>query len=161
MSDAAPLILGEFTRKLDERFRLSLPNELLELFQPQDGGCVVAKERSGCLSLWDRNVWQSRLDDRVALVQQRMKLGDLQQRVPELQTFGRLLSTRHRPVELEERGRLLLPEGFRDFLEVPAKGEVIVVGAMVCVEIWNPKRWFEFVNQDITRFSELLDTLSH
>lgn len=161
MSDAAPLILGEFARKLDERYRLSLPNELIEVFQPENGDCVVAKERPGCLSLWDKNVWQSRLDDRVALVQQRMKLGDLQQRVPELQTFGRLLSTRHRSVQLEERGRFLLPEGFREFLEVSAKGEVMVVGAMVCVEIWNPKRWIDFVGAEIPQFAGLLDALSH
>ncbi len=58
----------------------------------------------------------------------------------QVQMLGRLLSSRHRTVELAGRGRLLVPEGFREFLKVEAGGDVMVVGAGVCVEIWNPAR---------------------
>ena len=57
------------------------------------------------------------------------------------QRLGRLLSTRHRSVELGARGRLLIPEGFREFLGVEPGGEVLIVGAGVCIEIWNPAKW--------------------
>ncbi|MDR1385940.1 MAG: division/cell wall cluster transcriptional repressor MraZ [Planctomycetaceae bacterium] len=161
MGETKQLILGEFSRRIDERYRLSLPSEFLELFQPKDGDCIIAKERPGCLSLWEHSAWQEKLDARVELIQQRIKLGDLEQKMPQLQMFGRLLSTRHRPVQLAGRGRLLIPEGFREFLGVEPEKEVMVVGAAVCLEIWRPQKWIAYVEGRMPKFRKLLDTLSH
>lgn len=161
MSEAQQLILGEFSRKLDDRYRLTLPGELEEIFKPESGKCVIAKERPGCLSLWDEETWKSKLDARVDLIQQRLKLGDLEQKMPELQVLGRLLSTRHREVQLAGRARLLLPEGFREFLDVEPGKEVMVVGAAICIEIWHPRKWFDYIEGQIPDFRSLLDTLSH
>ena len=161
MGENKQLILGEFSRRIDERYRLSLPGEFIELFQPSGGDCVLVKERPGCISLWEKAAWQNKLDDRVELIRQRIKLGDLEQKLPELQTFGRLLSTRHKPVQLAGRGRLLLPEGFREFLGVEPGKEVMVVGAAVCIEIWHPAKWIGYVEERMPNFGELLNTLSH
>ncbi|MDR1268516.1 MAG: division/cell wall cluster transcriptional repressor MraZ [Planctomycetaceae bacterium] len=161
MSEAIQLILGEFSRKLDDRFRLTLPGEFEEVFKPEAGKCVIAKERPGCLSLWDEETWKTKLDARVDLIQQRFKLGDLEQKMPELQVLGRLLSTRHREIKLAERGRIVLPEGFREFLAVEPGNEVMVVGAAVCIEIWQPQKWFNYIEGEIPEFRTLLDTLSH
>ncbi|MGL6226937.1 MAG: division/cell wall cluster transcriptional repressor MraZ [Thermoguttaceae bacterium] len=161
MSEVKQLLFGEYSRKVDDRFRLSLPSEFAEQFQPKDGNCVIAKERPGCISLWDQEVWQSKLDARVELIQAKLKLGDYEQRIPELQMFGRLLSTRHRPLQLAGRGRLVLPEGFREFLGVEAGNELIVVGATVCIEIWKPEKWIAYVEESIPKFRKLLTRLSN
>lgn len=157
----AKLISGEFSRKLDDRFRLTLPGEFEDLFMPEDGKCVIAKEQPGCLSLWDANKWEAEHDARIDLIIQRLKLGDLNQKKVDLQKFGRLLSTRHRNVQLAGRARLVLPEGFRDFLGVEPGKEVMVVGAISCIELWNPNNWFEYIGNNITEFGNLLDVLSH
>lgn len=161
MSAEKQLILGEFSRKLDDRYRLTLPSEFAELFQPESGDCVIAKERRGCVSVWDQQVWKSKLDARVELVRSRLKIGDLEQKMPELQMFGRLLSTRHRALQITDRGRLLVPEGFREFLGVEPGNEVMVIGAAICIEIWNPQKWIQYVEGRIPKFRKLLDTLSH
>jgi len=169
MGETKPLILGEFSRRIDERYRLSLPGEFLEAlfgrstgsFQPPDGDCILAKERPGCISLWEQTAWKTKLDARVELIQQRVKLGDLEQKMPQLQMFGRLLSTRHRAVQLAGRGRLLIPEGFREFLGVEPGNEVMVVGAAVCLEIWHPQKWITYIEGRMPGFRKLLDTLSH
>jgi MraZ protein len=57
MNGPHEFILGEFQRTLDERYRLSLPAELLAQFG-DDAECILAKERPGCLSLWKADVWQ-------------------------------------------------------------------------------------------------------
>ncbi len=161
MGDIKQLILGEFSRKVDDRYRLSLPDEFAEVFKPESGTCVIAKERPGCLSLWDNETWKNKLDARVDLIQQRLKLGDLEQKMPELQMFGRLLSTRHREIKLAGRSRLVLPEGFREFLAVEPGKEVMIVGAAVCIEIWHPAKWITYIEGEIPEFRNLLDTLSH
>ena len=160
MSETKPLIQGEFSRKLDDRWRLSIPGEILERFRPENGDCIVAKEQPGCISLWSKEDWGEKMADQVALIEQRLKLHQLDQKIPQLQTLGRLLSTRQRPVQMAERGRVQIPEGFREFLKVEEKGEVMVIGAGVCVEIWNPTEWVKYVEENMQHFQETFAALA-
>jgi len=153
-------ILGEFRRTLDERYRLSIPAELGDLLTAESPQCILAKERPGCLSLWNAAVWQTRLEEGVELVKQKMRAGKMAQRISQVQLFGRLLSTRHKAVQVAGRGRLLIPEGFREFLSVEPGGEVMVVGAAVCVEIWSPSAWLEYLQGRMPKFRRLFDRLS-
>lgn len=156
----AQLILGESTRTLDPRYRLSIPPELAESLAPEGGECILAKERPGCLSLWNQAAWQGRLDAGIRLVETKIEAGRLEGRVEEVQRLGRLLSTRHRSVPLAGRGRLVVPEGFREFLGVEPGEDVLVVGAAVCVEIWRPEKWNDYVGEQMPAFRQLLDQLS-
>jgi len=153
-------LLGEFTRTLDDRYRLSIPNELGDALLAASADCILAKERPGCLSLWSAPLWQQRLDEGVALVKQKMRAGKLQERIGQVQLFGRLLSTRHRAVQLAGRGRLVIPEGFRPFLGVEPGGEVQIIGAAVCLEIWQPAAWLKYREGPMPRFRRLFDQLS-
>jgi MraZ protein len=163
---AAPqsLILGEFTCALDERFRLTIPAELAEPLVGAASQCILAKERQGCLSLWNAAAWQAKLDVRVKLIQQKIaaeSFGD--DRLAQVQLLGRLLSTRHQAVELKGRNRLLLPEAFRAFLGVgrePPDNEVMVVGAAVCVELWQPAAWLKYLQRRMPRFRRLFHELA-
>ena len=161
MPNPRQLILGEFPCTLDERFRLSIPQNLVKLLAGEDPHCILAKERTGCLSLWSAPVWQGRLDEGVELVKQKMRAGKLQERIGQVQLFGRLLSTRHRLIQLAGRGRLVIPEGFREFLGVEPGGEVQIVGAAVCIEIWNPVAWLKYLEGRMPRFRRIFDRLSH
>jgi MraZ protein len=154
-------ILGEFPRTLDERFRLSIPTELVGPLVGTASECILAKERPGCLSLWNTAAWQSRLDQGVELVKAKMRSGRLDGRLEEVQQLGRLLSSRHKTVPLAGRGRVSLPEGFREFLAVEPGGDVIVVGAGVCVEIWNPRAWLSHLEERMPDFRQLFDKLSN
>jgi MraZ protein len=160
MTGPTDLLLGEFRRTLDERYRLSVPQELGDVLAGESAECILAKERPGCLSLWAAAVWQARLDEAVELVRRKMQAGKLEGRIGQVQVLGRLLSTRHKGVQLAGRGRLLIPEGFRGFLGVEPGGEVLVVGAAVCVELWNPAEWMKYLESKMPRFRRLLDRLS-
>jgi MraZ protein len=160
MASNQEFLLGEFQRTLDERYRLSIPNELADVLAAESHDCILAKERPGCLSLWSAPVWQARLDEGVELVKQKMRAGKLQERLAEVQLFGRLLSTRHRLVQLAGRGRLVIPEGFREFLGVAPGGELQVVGAAVCIEIWSSAAWLKYLERRMPRFRRLFERLS-
>lgn len=153
-------ITGEHKRTLDERYRLTLPPEMAELVTDETGETIIAKERPGCLSLWRADEWQKRLDDGVALIRQKISAGRMEQRWGEVQRLGRLLSTRYRTVKLANRSRLLIPEGFREFLDVPANQDVMVVGAAICVEVWNPQAWLETLRQEMPEFGPLFQELA-
>ena len=154
------LITGEVRRTLDERYRVTLPPEFASAVADSDGATILAKERWGCLSLWRAEEWQRRLDDGLALVREKIRTGRLEQRWGDVQRLGRLLSTRSSTVQLANRSRLLIPEGFREFLNVDKGGDVMVVGAAICVEIWNPQAWLEQLRQDMPEFGGMFKDLT-
>ena len=164
MPDLRQIILGEFSCTLDERFRLSIPHELSALWGSEPSRCILAKERAGCLSLWSADAWEAKLNARVRLVEQKIQADAFgEERIGRVQLLGRLLSTRHRPVELKGRGRLLIPEGFRKFLGAerdPPDNEIVVVGAAVCIEIWKPAAWLAYLESRMPRFRRLFHELS-
>ena len=160
MTGSQEFLLGEYQRTLDDRYRLSIPNELGDALTAESTDCILAKERPGCISLWDKEAWSRKVDDRVDLIQRHFNLGDLEKQIPQLQLFGRLMSTRQRPVQMAGKGRLVLPEGFREFLKVDAGGELMIIGAAVCIEIWNPDCWLKYIEKKMPKFRKLLNRLS-
>ncbi len=159
MATNSSFILGEFRRTLDERFRLSIPAELVEPLIAKGNDCVLAKERPGALSLWNAADWSDRQQREVGAVEALLDAGRLKDRTHLVQKFGRLLSTRHRDVQIAGRGRLLVPEGFREFLGVDGGGEVLVVGAALCVEIWRPDAWLNYLEEQIPDFTNIVNEL--
>ncbi|GAB5441759.1 MAG: hypothetical protein Fues2KO_21080 [Fuerstiella sp.] len=153
-------ITGEIRRVIDERFRLSLPPEFAEGVADSEGNVIVAKEQAGCLSLWQCDEWQKRLDSGVKLLEQKIEAGRMEGRWADVQRLGRLLSSRHQQVTLAKRSRLLIPDSFRSFLGVEAGQEVMIVGAVVCVEIWHPGRWLEVQKTEMPEFGGLFKTLT-
>jgi MraZ protein len=160
MPQSQEFFRGEHTRTLDERHRFSVPSEWVERLGDESGKCVMAKERPGCLSLWNAAQWEAKLEARAELIEQKFRLGQLDQRIGQVQMFGRLWSTRQRPVEFRSGGRLLVPDGFREFLGVEPGGGLMVIGAAVCVEVWNPKAWVKYLEGRMSKFRRLFDHLS-
>lgn len=153
-------ITGESKRSLDDRSRLSLTAEFAAAVSDEQGDCILAKERAGCLSVWRPTDWQKRLDDGIELIRRKIESGRMEQRWTDVQRFGRLLSTRHTHVRLANRSRLLIPEAFREFLGVGPNQDVILVGAVICVEIWNPAAWLDVLRQEMPEFGVLFRELS-
>jgi MraZ protein len=61
---------------------------------------------------------------------------------------------------LANRSRLLIPEGFREFLGVGPNQDVMLVGAVICVEIWSPAAWLDVLRQEMPEFGGLFRELS-
>jgi MraZ protein len=84
----------------------------------------------------------------------------MERRYGDVQRLGRLLSTRHQTVRLANRSRLLVPDEFREFLGVRPNQEVMLVGAAICVEIWNLESWVDVLREDMPEFGPLFIELT-
>ena len=51
--------------------------------------------------------------------------------------------------------RLLVPDEFRSFLGIGPNQDVMLVGAVICVEIWNVDAWIETLREDMPEFGPL------
>ncbi len=153
-------ITGEIKRTLDERFRVTLPTEMASAVTDEAGETLITKEREGCLSLWRSSDWNQRQEAGVALIKQKITAGRMEGRWGEVQRLGRLLSTRSKIIKLANRSRILIPEGFREFLDVSPNQEVMIVGAVICVEIWHPEIWLNTLREEMPQFNPLFQKLS-
>ena len=153
-------ITGEAKRTVDDRFRATLPLEMAKAVTDEAGETILVKERFGCLSLWRASDCQKRLNDGVSLIRKKIDAGRMEQRWGDVQRLGRLLSTRSLTVKLAGRSRLLIPDGCREFLDVNTNQEVMIVGAVICVEIWNPQAWLDILRQEMPSFGPLLQELA-
>lgn len=158
--DKSSLITGEHRRVYDDRYRIALPPECMTSIAADGEEAVLAKEREGCLSLWNVSRWQKTVEGPVGLLEHKLSLQLLDRESSKVQRFVRLLSTRSKRVKLGQRSRLLVPEGFREFLNVEPNSEVIVVGAGVCLEIWNPIVWTAYLREDLSQFHSLFQELT-
>ncbi len=139
---------------------MTLTPEFAKAVTDEEGHTILAKERYGCVSLWSARDWQKRLDEGLAVIRQKIEARRLEQRWGDVQRLGRLLSTRSESVQLANRSRLLIPEGFREFLGVAANQDVVVVGAVICVEIWHPSAWLDTLKAEMPGFGPLFRELS-
>ncbi len=153
-------MFGEFVRAVDDRRRVSLPADWVKGLDGAEGACVLVKERPGCIALWNATTWRARFDPGVELLEAKYRGGRLDDRLGQLQSLGRLLSTRHTDVVLGGRGRVVLPESFLQFVDVQPGGELTLVGAGVCIEFWNGPLWRAYLDEQISQFQSLFDQLT-
>ena len=92
-------------------------------------GAHVTRWIDSCLAIFPNQAWE-RLADRV---------GELRYADAGARAFSRFLFSGAFDVELDGQGRVVLPAGLRDF--VGLKSEVVVVGALDHIELWEPDRW--------------------
>lgn len=120
------MFLGEFSHALDEKGRLTIPAKFREELA---GGLVITRGIDRCLSVYPRQVWDS-------LAEQITKL-PLTQR--SARDFGRLMFSGAADFIPDRQGRVLIPQGLRDYAELDS--DAIIIGLYDRLEIWKPDNW--------------------
>jgi MraZ protein len=120
------VFLGEFSHNLDEKGRLTIPAKFRDELA---GGLVVTRGIDRCLSVYPRQVWDG-------LAEQIAKL-PLSQR--SARNFGRLIFSGAADFIPDRQGRVLIPQGLRDYAELDS--DAIIIGLFDRLEIWNPDNW--------------------
>ncbi|HUY43241.1 MAG TPA: hypothetical protein VMU98_05700 [Acidimicrobiales bacterium] len=124
--------VGQFQHSLDVKGRLILPAK----FRPEfERGGHLSPNTEGCVALWTPGEFSRQMDER--LQQARLGGGRERQQV-------RYWSANSSDVEFDRQGRFALPPAIRDYGRL--SGDVLVVGAIDHVELWNLATYHEQVN---------------
>ncbi|MFO0944788.1 MAG: hypothetical protein U1D30_02395 [Planctomycetota bacterium] len=160
MNPANQLITGEFRWVYDDRYRIALPPECVEPLVGDSADGVIAKEREGCLSLWNAELWKKKFEGGVELIRHKLQLDYLERDLMKVQRFSRLLSTRSRPVKLGQRGRLLVPRDFGSFWPSSPTAK-FSSGAGICSgDLESARVWNAYLREDIGEFHSLFKELA-
>jgi MraZ protein len=117
---------GEFRHSIDAKGRVAVPARFRAELAT---GAHVARWMDNCLAIFPKQAWQE-LADRV----REQRYADAGAR-----SFSRFLFSGAFDVELDGQGRIVVPSGLRDFAGL--KADVVVVGALDHIELWEPGRW--------------------
>ncbi len=135
--------VGQFQHSLDAKGRLILPARFRAAFER---GGSLSPNTEGCVALWTPSEFARQMDERLA----RAREGGPQER-----RVMRFWSANSSEVEFDKQGRFALPPAIRDYAEL--SGEVLVVGAIDHIELWNPPTYAEMVNAAEATFKRGLE----
>ncbi len=124
--------VGQFQHSLDVKSRLILPAKFRTEFER---GGHLSPNTEGCIALWTPGEFARQSEERL---EQSRAGGALERQQV------RYWAANSSDVEFDKQGRFALPLAIRDYGRLV--GDVLVVGALDHVELWNPVTYAEQVN---------------
>ena len=117
--------VGQFQHSLDAKGRLILPAR----FRPEfERGGHLSPHSEGCVALWTPGEFARQADERLAV----SKDGG-----SEARRQARFWAANSSDVEFDRQGRFALPPTIREYGRLA--GDVLIVGALDHIELWNPE----------------------
>jgi transcriptional regulator MraZ len=137
------LHFGSFDRNLDSKNRLAIPKEVREAVREQEPeltGLHVTPWQGRCLAMFTPSRFKVLAD----------ALSTAPFTTDEVLDFQRLLFGVGRYCEFDGQGRLLLPEGLIQYVDVGR--ELVLTCVQDHLEIWDRKRWYSYVEERKPKF---------
>lgn len=146
---------GTFNCILDEKGRLSIPSKIRPGDEksskkkgiPAGGKMVLTQGLDGCLSLYPEEEW--------AKITERMESLSFTRR--DFRFFNRRLHQHTSQVRIDKSGRILIPEILRKLGGLDK--EVLVIGVNNSIEIWNPERYHQYLDNYGQTWEEVAERL--
>ena len=123
------MLIGEYKHTLDPKKRLSVPSKLRKEIGEK---AVLTRGLDNCLFLFPMKEWE-------ALA---AKLATLPMGQQDTRGFVRLLLSGASEVELDQLGRVLVPDYLRDYAGL--KKAVIIAGVGSRLEVWDEEKWAQY-----------------
>lgn len=147
-------LAGEYEVKVVSGHRLAIPSSLRKIFK---GECIVTKGYENCLILVTKEKWQN-----LTAPLESQSFFDRN-----IRDTLRFLVGSSFTVDLDSQGRFVIPHMLRQFSNIEYKqqsnSEVVFVGLINWVEIWDKKRWenrMKYVEQNADAIAQELQIIN-
>ena len=140
------MLIGEYTHTIDDKNRVSLPSKFRSLMGRK---IVITPGLDQCLFAFTLKEWQriaERLSENSSMLSADMR------------SFGRYMFGGASEVEVDNIGRILVPDFLRERANLKTK--VVLIGVQNRLEIWNEKSWTDYKKQVEKQADSLAEKLS-
>ncbi len=138
------MLLGEYTHNLDIKGRVAVPAKFREKLT---AGAIITRGLDNCLFLFANKEWE-------ALA---AKLTALPLAQSNSRAFARLMLAGAMDVEIDNQGRILIPDYLRKYAGL--KKQVVVAGLYNRVEIWDAENWERYKQKTESASDEIAEKL--
>ena len=138
------MLIGQYEAKIDKKGRTAIPKKFREIL---GNNIIITLGYESSLIVVSESQWQ-------ALLEGTAGRPFIEYETRETQRF---LLGGASSLELDNKGRLILPSYLREFAKI--EEEIIFLGLSRYVEIWDKKRWEEYranLEKNIERISSRL-----
>jgi MraZ protein len=118
--------LGTYEHSLDEKGRVILPSKFRA---PFEHGGYISEYLDGCLALWTPDEFEIQVES----MKEQAKTGQRDRK------RARLWASTSYEMDLDKQGRIPIPAALRRYARLDS--EVLVLGAIERVELWNRENW--------------------
>lgn len=138
------MLIGEYRHTIDDKKRVAIPAK----FRKEIGkSVVITNGLDNCLFLYTMKEWGG-----VA-----SKLGGLAMGAADSRGFNRFMLAGAVDTEVDELGRVLIPDFLREFACLKTK--VVITGVHNRLEIWDDKRWTDYKARVASQADRLAEKL--
>lgn len=134
------MFFGTYHPRLDEKGRLILPAKFRDQLA---GGLMVTRGQERCL-----NVWPQAEVDRIT---ERLREAPLSKK--STRDYVRMFSSASSDETPDKQGRITIPPTLREYASLTK--DVVVIGAMYHLEIWDEAAWTAYSEAQEDAFAEL------
>ncbi|MDO8676778.1 MAG: division/cell wall cluster transcriptional repressor MraZ [Candidatus Azambacteria bacterium] len=139
------MLLGEFKHNLDSKNRLTIPAKLrLELGEKP----VLTRGLDNCLFIYSHRDFELFME----------KLEKLPLSQKKARNFKRFMLSGANEIEIDEMGRILIPEPLKKYSGI--KKEVVIIGVQDKVELWSENIWNNYIAEAEKESGDLAEGLS-
>ncbi len=140
-------LTGAYYNALDEKGRFSFPSKLRVLLDQQS--LIITQGIDGCLWLYTQDEWKN---FSTKLMEKASPFD------PNSRSVLRRLIAPAQEVEFDKSGRLSIPLSLREYAGLTK--ECVIMGVNKYLELWDAKRYSEYLAQTDDSFSEAAAGLS-
>ena len=123
------MFIGEYSYSIDDKKRLAIPAKLRQLLGKK---AVITRGLDNCLSLYPMKEWTKLAE----------KINNLPLSGSDARGFSRLMLTGAMEVNLDNLGRILVPDFLKEYASL--KKKVVIAGVSNRLEIWDEIKWQEY-----------------
>ena len=135
---------GQFTYSIDSKSRISIPARLRKHISTEaNDSIVMTRGLSKCIDLYPLDEWH--------MIEERLL--KLNQFLPDDQRFIRLFVQFATEDKMDSQSRILIPQPLIDHAQI--EKEVLIIGALRKIEVWNPKVYEDYVAQSPLTYEEI------
>ena len=139
---------GEHNHALDSKDRFILPAKFRQILKTlKKKKFYITRGLDGCLSLYAETAWK----------QLEEKLASLSFTKKQSRSFNRLLFSGATEIDVDAQGRITIPEYLKSFAQI--KREIVIIGVVSRIEVWDKKLWDSFYHCNKKRFEEMAENL--
>ncbi len=127
---------GQFSYSIDSKGRISIPAKLRKHVSPEANDTfVMTQGTAACIDIYPLDQWQ----------QFEEKLLKLNPFNPMEAKFIRMIMQHASDDTLDNQSRILIPQNLIQYAKI--ENEVLILGALKKIEVWNPKIYEEYLKQ--------------
>jgi len=135
---------GQFTYSIDSKGRIAIPAKLRKhVAADANDTFVMSRGLSNCIDLYPLDEWQ-RIEEKL------LQLNSFQS---DDARFIRMFVQYATEDTMDGQSRILIPSLLIEYAKI--EKEVLILGALKKIEVWNPKAYDEYLNQSSQTYEEI------